>query len=51
MIARQKQLLNKRLGLDVAGKLAGINSDDLFKDEDLKVKTERSVSFSHPKVK
>ncbi len=34
MIAKQKQLLNKRLGLDVIGKL-GIAGDELFREEDL----------------
>jgi hypothetical protein len=33
-VARQRQLLNKRLGLDVAGGI-GLETDDLFKDEDL----------------
>ena len=35
-LTRQKQLLNKRLGLDVAGGL-GIQSEELFKEEDLLV--------------
>ena len=33
-LARQRQQLNKRLGLDVAGGL-GMTSEDLFKEEDL----------------
>ena len=35
-LTRQKQLLNKRLGLDVAGGL-GLQSEELFKEEDLLV--------------
>ena len=35
-LTRQKQLLNKRLGLDVAGGL-GIQSEELFREEDLLV--------------
>jgi hypothetical protein len=35
-LAQQKQLLNKRLGLDVAGRLgSSVADDDLFKEEDL----------------
>ncbi len=33
-LARQKQLLNKRLGLDKAGGI-GFTTDDLYKEEDL----------------
>ena len=39
VLARQKQNLNKKLGLDVAGGL-GIQSDDLFREEDLVMKRE-----------
>ena len=35
-LTRQKQLLNKRLGLDVAGGL-GLQTEELFKEEDLLV--------------
>ena len=35
-LTRQKQLLNKRLGLDVAGGL-GLTTEELFKEEDLLV--------------
>ena len=35
-LAQQKQLLNKRLGLDVAGRLgSSVADDELFKEEDL----------------
>ncbi|XP_050390117.1 TATA-binding protein-associated factor 172 [Patella vulgata] len=35
-LSQQRQLLNKRLGLDLAGNL-GIESDNLFNDEDLHI--------------
>lgn len=35
-LTRQKQLLNKRLGLDVAGGL-GLQTEELFREEDLLV--------------
>ena len=38
-LARQKQLLNKRLGLEATGQL-GLGGDDLFLEEDLVVKRE-----------
>ncbi|KAK2155101.1 hypothetical protein LSH36_249g03073 [Paralvinella palmiformis] len=38
-LSRQKQLLNKRLGLDVAGGL-GVCADDLYQEEDLVIKRE-----------
>ncbi|XP_064635758.1 TATA-binding protein-associated factor 172-like [Lineus longissimus] len=40
-VTRQRQLLNKRLGLDVAGGM-GLAPDDLFKDEDLMEKPSES---------
>ena len=33
-LAQQKQQLNKRLGLDMAGGL-GVNTDDFYREEDL----------------
>ncbi|XP_074648298.1 TATA-binding protein-associated factor 172-like [Tubulanus polymorphus] len=38
-LAQQKQMLNKRLGLNIAGGM-GVNTDDLYKDEDLEIKYE-----------
>ncbi len=37
MLARQKQQLNKRLGLDIAG---GLGGEELFKEEDLIIQQE-----------
>ena len=46
MIAKQKQLLNKRLGLDVAGGLGIAGDAELFREEDLITKSDRSASFT-----
>ena len=46
LIAKQKQLLNKRLGLDVAEGLGITGDEELFKEEDLLTKSEKNVSLT-----
>ena len=46
LIAKQKQLLNKRLGLDVAEGLGITGDEELFKEEDLLIKSEKNVSLT-----
>ena len=46
LIAKQKQLLNKRLGLDVAEGLGITADEELFKEEDLLTKSEKNVSLT-----
>ena len=48
-LAHQKEMLQKRLGLDVAGGL-GVSSDDLFREEDLIVNKERESIQSTSQV-
>ena len=46
LIAKQKQLLNKRLGLDVVQGLGITGDEELFKEEDLLTKSEKNVSLT-----
>ncbi|KAL3875984.1 hypothetical protein ACJMK2_033877, partial [Sinanodonta woodiana] len=45
-LTRQRQLLNKKLGLDVAGNLGLVFENELFSDEDLLSKTQTDNSNS-----
>ena len=40
LLAQQKQQLNKRLGLDIAG---GLSGEELFKEEDLIIQKEEKA--------
>lgn len=45
-LLQQRQLLNKRLGLDITGSL-GIDTSNLFNDEDLRMNVETSLPGSN----
>jgi hypothetical protein len=45
-LLQQRQMLNKRLGFDLAPGL-GIDTGELFKDEDLVLETSAAVPASH----
>lgn len=46
-LAHQKQLLNRRLGLDTTGRF-GLSGEDLFAEEDLVLKRAASPATSSP---
>ncbi|XP_070579939.1 TATA-binding protein-associated factor 172-like [Ptychodera flava] len=47
-LAKQRRLLQKRLGLDIAGNALGFQTDELFNDADLEVRTEDRSKAPQP---